>query len=107
MREFIGDRISIDGRMIEYRLVTASDYLRAKYDYTEEELEDFYEKNYKICEVINQVMALKQSCYVMRRVSYSCGSISESLYNLKERLIIELHEKHSFEFDDDLVDNYK
>lgn len=106
MRDYIPGRISIDGRNIEYRLVTASDYLEAKNEWTEEQIEEFCEKNHEIYELINQVMALKQSCYLMRRVSYSCGSLSDDLYNLKLRLIHELRDKYQFEFDDDFVESY-
>jgi hypothetical protein len=42
MRAFIGENISIDGRMIPYQLVTASDYFYAK-DYPETKIEGFYE----------------------------------------------------------------
>lgn len=106
MREYIPGRISIDGRNIEYRLVTASNYLEAKNEWSEEQIEEFCDKNYEAYILINQIMALKQSCYLMRRVSHSCGSLSVDLYALKLRLIHELREKHQFEFDDDFVENY-
>ena len=106
MREYIPKTIIIDGRNIEYRLVTAKNYLEAKNEWTEEQIEEFCEKNYEVYKLINQIMALKQSCYLMRRVSYSCGSLSEDLYELKIRLIHELRNKHDFEFDDDFVENY-
>ena len=106
MREYIPGRISIDGRMIEYRLVTANDYLEAKNKWSDEQIEEFCDKNQETYTLINQIMALKQSCYLMRRVSHSCGSLSDDLYDLKLRLIHELKEKHQFEFDDDFVENY-
>lgn len=106
MREYIPGRIRIDGRNIEYRLITASDYLEAKYNWSEEELNDFCEKNEETYTLINQIMALKQSCYLMRRVTYSCGSLSEDLYYLKLRLIKELKDNYNFDFDDDFVENY-
>jgi len=107
VRDYIGDRISIDGRMIAYRLVTAYDYLQAKCEWSDEEIEDFCEKNYKVYKLINQIMALKQSCFLMRRVSYSCGSLSEHLYDLKERLIVELVKDYGFEFDNQFVEDYQ
>lgn len=105
MRAYINSNISIDGRMIEYRLVTARDYLEAK-GMSEEETEDFCENNYQIYQLINQIMALKQSCYLLRRVSYSCGSLAVDLYDLKLRLIMELKDSYDFEFDDDFVESY-
>lgn len=107
MREFIGDHIHIDGRMIAYHLVTAHDYLKAKNGWSEEQVEDYVETNYERYTLINQVMALKQSCFLLRRVSHSCGSLSDHLYQLKNRLIRELEQKFSFDFDDDFVENYR
>ena len=108
VREYLNKEINIDGRMIWYRLVSAYDYLEAKGIITndDDEYEKFCENNSKIYELLTQVMALKQSCYLLRRVSYSCGSLSDGLYTLKNRLIIELSEKYNFEFDDEFVENY-
>jgi hypothetical protein len=103
LRDFIGDRISIDGRMIEYRLVTATNYLEAK-GWTEEQINNLYEEKYEVVQTLNQIMALKQSCYLLRRTSYSCGSLSESLFQLKLRLIKELKDIYDFEFDDEFVE---
>ena len=103
MREYTGDQLKIDGRMICYRLVTATDYLRAK-GLTEDEAEAFVENKYSTYELINQIMALKQSCFMLRRTSYSCGSLSDGLYRLKVRLIRELREEHRVEFDDAFVE---
>ena len=52
-------------------------------------------------------MALKQSCYLLRRTSYSCGSLSDGLYRLKNELIAELETNFNFSFDDDFVENFK
>ena len=43
----------------------------------------------------------------MRHVSYSCGTLSDGLLVLKNKLIIELKEKYNFDFDDDFVENYR
>ena len=103
MRVYLGDHLHIDGRMICYRLVTVSDYLRAK-GMSDAEVADFADKRYKVYEMINQIMALKQSCFMLRRTSYLCGSLSDNLYNLKMRLIRELKDVHGYEFDDDFVE---
>lgn len=103
MRNFIGDSICIDGRMIKYRLVTACDYLQAK-GWSEDEINEFANNKYEVYQLINQVMALKQSCFLLRRTKYSCGSLSENLYSLKIRLIYELRDKYQFEFDDEFVE---
>jgi hypothetical protein len=103
MREFIGDNIHIDGRMIQYRLVTARDYLKAK-RWSEKKIDEFADKQYEVYQMINQVMALKQSCFLLRRTGYSCQSLSDDLYSLKMRLIRELKDQHNFEFDDEFVE---
>jgi hypothetical protein len=102
MRDFIGDKISIDGRMICYRLETGLDYLLAK-GYSQKKAEKLYEG--KIGSLITQIMALKQSCFLLRRTSHSCQSLPDGLYDLKLRLIQELKEKHNFEFDDAFVES--
>lgn len=104
MRDFIGEgNFTIDGRLICYRLVTVCDYLRAK-GMSDQELSDFQDKHSEVADKINQVMGLKQSCFLLRRVSESCGSLADDLYSLKNRLIRELKEQHDFDFDDDFVE---
>lgn len=105
LRNFIGDRIKIDGRMIGYRIYTAYEYLKFK-GLNNEEIEDFSENNYKIYELITQIIAIKQSCWLLRRTSYSCQSLSDGMYNLKLRLINELKDKYNYDFDDDLMEEY-
>ena len=73
LRNYIGDDIKIDGRMIGYRIVTASDYLEEK-GLNEEEIEKFSEDNYEIYELITQIIAVKHSCWLLRRTSHSCGT---------------------------------
>lgn len=113
MRKYIPGNISIDGRNIPYTIVTAEDYLVAKkiIDSDAENYDELFEKweneNLEIYERITQILALKQSCFLMRRVSYSCGTLSEGLYHLKNELIAELKEKYNFEFDDNFVENYE
>lgn len=113
MRKYIPNNIKIDGRNIPYAIVTAEDYLLAKdildgnaenYD---EILEKWENENLEIYERITQILALKQSCYLMRRVSYSCGTLSDGLYHLKNRLIKELKDEYNFDFDEELVENYE
>ncbi len=103
MRDFIGDQLDIDGRMIVYRLFTAHCYLMAK-GMSEKEVEDWADKNWSAYELITQIMALKQACFLLRRTTHSCGSLSDGLYSLKMRLIRELQEEHGFEFDDAFVE---
>ncbi|AKA44350.1 hypothetical protein [Paenibacillus polymyxa] len=103
LRDFIGEGIRIDGRMIPYRLVTAYQYFQAK-KYTEEEISKFYTTG--IGETVSQIMALKQACYLLRHTSYSCQSLSDSLYNLKMQLILDLKITKGFEFDDPFVEEY-
>lgn len=105
MREFIGDYINIDGRMIGYRIDTAYNYLQAK-GLTDSETEDFIEENYEAYLLISQIIAVKQSCWLLRRTSHSCGSLSDHMYLLKIKLIKELREKQEIEFDDELMERH-
>lgn len=103
-RDYIGEHhLNVDGRAIWYRLVNANDYFEAK-GYSESQIDEFFEN--KIGTIVNQIMALKQSCVLLRHTSHSCGSLSDDLYRLKNQLINELREKHSFDFDDEFVEEY-
>jgi hypothetical protein len=103
MREWLDVSLHIDGRQIPYRLVTARDYFESK-GYGETEIEDLYES--PIGELVTQIMGLKQSIFLLRHTSHSCGSLPDTLFFLKMRLIFELKEKYQFVFDDDLVETY-
>ena len=103
MREYIGGNIGIDGRQIPFRIFTADCYLRAK-GYSIKQLDRMYDLEYKKIQVLNQIIALKQACFLMRRVNNSCGSLSDDLCDLKNRLIVELKEKYNFDFDEEFVD---
>lgn len=105
LREFIGDNIKIDGRMIGYRIVNASDYLQAK-GLSAEEIDNFADKNEQVHQLINQIIAIKQSCWLLRRTSHSCGSLGFDMLMLKDKLIKELKEKYSYEFDDEMMEEY-
>lgn len=102
MRDYIGDHIKIDGRMIGYRLFTAYSYLEAK-GLDKDEIEEF---DLDIYTLINQIIAIKQSCWLLRRTSYSCGSLSDDMLDLKCRLIYELKDKYNYDFDEELMEEY-
>ena len=105
-RDYIkNNNLKIDGRNIPYTIFTAAGYLLYHDDLTEEEMYDFMEDKYEIYQRINQIIALKQSCYLLRRVGYSCESLSDDLYQLKLRLIHELRDTYHYEFDDDWMED--
>lgn len=91
MREYIEKPIEIDGRNIPYPVCVSSDYFE-EHDKIEN-IDAFIETNPEINELVTQILALKQSCFLLRHTAYSCQSLSESLYNLKLRLIQELKKK--------------
>ena len=108
MRKFLQGGVHIDGRYIPYQIVTACDYLKAKHHLlTEEQLEKYQEDYYKQYCLLTQIIALKQSCYLLRNVSHSCQSLSDGLYDLKNRLIREFNEISNYLFDDEFVENYR
>lgn len=105
LRDFIGDKIKIDGRMIGYRIFTAAGYLELK-GLNREEIDNFTDNNYEIYQLITQIIALKHSCWLLKRTSHSCESLSDGLYTLKLRLIKELKQKYNYDFDDELMEKY-
>ena len=99
-REYRKERLRIDGRTIPYTISTASGYLAAHDDMPDEKIDDFYNKNPDLYTRINQIIALKQSCFLLLHTSHSCQSLSDDLYALKIELIKEIKEKYGYEFDD-------
>lgn len=102
MREYINKDIRIDGRNIPYPVFTAPQYFEM-HDRVEN-VDDFIEGNEDIYTLVTQILGLKQSCFLLRHTSHSCGSLSDNLYYLKNRLISELKEKYNYEFDDDWME---
>lgn len=105
MREYINNLIRIDGRNIPYPLFTSSQYFGFHDDIVD--VENFIENNPEVNELVTQVLALKQSCFLLRHTTHSCQSLSDGLYDLKNRLIKELKEKHGYVFDDEWVEKLK
>lgn len=102
MRQFIDAPVSIDGRNIPYPVCTAYDYFE-EHDQISD-VDAFIDNNYEIYELVTQVLALKQSCFLLRHTTNSCQSLSDGLYGLKIRLIKELKEQYHYDFDDDWME---
>lgn len=105
MRAFIGDNIHIDGRMIGYRISTAYEYLKVK-GLTNSQIEEFIDYKYDTYKLINQIIAVKQACWLLRRTKNSCGSLSDDLCDLKCKLIHDLQYEFNYTFDDSLMEKY-
>lgn len=105
MREYIKKKIDIDGRNIPYPVYTAVDYIIDHDGLSGNELEEFFDKNQELCKRINQIIAIKQSCYLLRRVSHSCQSLSDDMYQLKLELIKDVSEKYDYIFDDEWMES--
>ena len=98
----------IDGRNIQYTLETASDYLYAKHEnWSSDDLDAFIDNNFEQYQTLNQVMALKQSCFLLRHTSHTCGSLADGLFALKNELISKLKKSYNFDFDDKFVEDFK
>lgn len=107
LRQYMSENnLHIDGRNIPYQLFTAHHYLMVKHHFTEDEVYEFQENNYELYQKINQIIALKQSCVLLRHTSYSCGSLSDDLYALKMELIKDIYDKFAYEFDEELMESY-
>lgn len=98
MREYINRPVSIDGRNIPYPVSTAYEYFEL-HDRVDD-VNVFADNNPEICILVNQIIALKQSCFLLLHTTHSCQSLSDDLYQLKLRLIQELKEQYNYEFDD-------
>lgn len=104
MRDYIPNHnFRIDGRNIPYPVFTSYDYFLL-HDRVED-VDSFIDSNIEIDNLVTQIIALKQSCYLLLHTAYSCQSLSDGLYQLKLRLIAELKEKYSYSFDDDWMES--
>lgn len=107
IRPYIDNKkLSIDGRMIPYPLVTAGDYLEARHNMTQDEVDKFVDEHYEQYTMLNAIIAMKQSCFLLRNVSYSCGSLSDNLYAHKNDMVAKYNETYDVPFDEDFYENY-
>lgn len=104
MRDYIPNKnFCIDGRNIPYPVFTSYDYFTLHDGVAD--IENFICSHHELDVLVSQIIALKQSCYLLRHTSHSCGSLNEGLYYLKLRLIAELKEKFDYSFDDDWMES--
>lgn len=62
IRPYIDNKkLSIDGRMIPYPLVTAGDYLEVRHNMTQDEVDKFMDEHYEQYTMLNTIIAMKQS----------------------------------------------
>ncbi len=100
-------KLAIDGRMIPYPLVTAADYLEARFGMKESEIEDFIDSHYEQYTMLNAIIAMKQSCFLLRHTEYSCGSLSDNLYAHKNDMVVKYNETYDEPFDEDFYEDFK
>lgn len=98
MREYINLKVRIDGRNIPYPVFISSQYFTLHDGI--DDVDDFIEANQEIDELVTQILALKQGCFLLRHTTHSCQSLSDSLFKLKMKLIKELAEEYQYTFDD-------
>lgn len=107
IRPYIDNKkLSIDGRMIPYPLVTAGDYLEARYSMTEQGVDYFKDNNYEQYTMLNTIIAMKQSYVLLRSTMYSDGSLSKDLYAHKNDMVAKYNETYDEPFDEDFYENY-
>lgn len=104
MRDYINKKITIDGRNIPYPVFHSAEYFEL-HDQTED-VDRFMDQHVEINMLVTQILALKQSCFLLRNTTYSCQSLSDGLYKLKLRLSAELEEKYSYKFDDEWMESF-
>jgi hypothetical protein len=109
IRPCIGNTdLSIDGRMIPYPLVSAEEYLMARHEnMTDEDMDEFVENHYGQYSMLNAIIAMKQSCFLLRHTKYSCDSLADHLYAHKNDMIAKYNETYQDEpFDEDFYEHY-
>ena len=80
-----------------------------KNNWKDSDVENFIEdshENYEIFILINQILGLKHSHWLLRRTTHSCGSLSDSLYYLKNELIFKLKYDFNYDFNEEWVDSF-
>lgn len=103
-REYIKQEIHIDGRTIPYPIFTSTGYF-AVHDRIKN-VSEWTEEHVDIEELVTQIIALKQSGYLLSHTAYSCQSLSDGLFDLKHNLIKILREEYGYNFDEKWLDNY-
>lgn len=109
IRPYIGsDGLRIDGRKIPYPLVNSRDYLIAKQPkMTDEEYDKWMDTNYEQNQMLNTIIAIKQSCFLLRHTEYSCDSLSDDLCQHKNEMVAAYNEKYPDEpFDESFYEDY-
>lgn len=107
IRPYIDKELRIDGRTIPYPLVTAGDYLEARHNMTQDEVDKFMDEHYEQYTLLNAIIAMKQSCFLLRHTEYSCGSLSDCLYAHKNEMIVKYNETYDEPFDEDFYEDYR
>lgn len=108
IRPYIDNKkLSIDGRMIPYPLVTAGDYLKERHNMTQDEVDKFMDEHYEQYTMLDAIIAMKQSYFLLRHTEYSCGSLSENLYSHKNEMVARYNETYDEPFDEEFYENYR
>ena len=103
MRDYINQKYQDRWKIDSYPVYTSWEYFELHDGI--EDVEDFVDSNPAIEELVTQILALKQSCFLLRHTTHSCQSLSDSLFSLKLKLIKELKEKYNYNFDDVWMEN--
>lgn len=109
VRPYIGvESLSIDGRRIPYPLVNDRDYIMAKnLGMTDEEYDEYADNRPEQLQMLNAIIAMKQSYVLLRHTAYSCDSLSESLNQHKKEIVERYNEMYPDEpFDESFYDHY-
>lgn len=105
MRDYISTNVVIDGRHIPYPIQNAAEYFLEHEHLTSEEIELIIYNQYDLFQKVSQIIALKQSCFLLWHTTHSCQSLHDSLIDLKNNLIKELSEVYQFVFDEEWLES--
>ena len=88
----------INGLHIPYAVSNVGDYYRMIEHYTPEMVDHMVDFEGERTSLINQIIGLKISCYLLRHTTHICESVPDDLAALKIELIKQLKEKFDYDF---------
>ena len=89
---------TIDDKNVPYLVANAGDYYRKIEGYTPDMVDYMMDFCWKQTSLINQIIGLKISCYLLRHTTGMCESVPDCLRALKDDLIKQLKKKYDYDF---------
>ena len=88
----------INGQNVPYSVTNACDYYKEIEHLTPEMIDHMKDYEFERTTLINQIIGLKVSCFLLRHTTHICESVPDDLGALKNDLIKQLKEKYDYDF---------